>query len=509
MDTYDYLMSGFAVATRPDNLLYCFIGCLWGTIVGVLPGLGPLAGLTLLLPLTYKLEPASAVIMLSGIFYGAMYGGSTTSILLRIPGEAASIMTCIDGHAMAKQGRAGPALVVAGIGSFIGGTVSIIGLMLFAPPLAQLMLKVGPAAEFALMAMALLVMGFVSSGPPVKTLMMIVLGLLIATIGLDPLSGFPRFTFGHIELSDGLSFVAMALGLFGISEILLNLEDLRKVEPIRPTFASLIPRAADLRASAPAIARGTVVGFVFGFVPGISHVVSTFVSYALEKKLSRHPEEFGRGAIAGVAGPETANNATTGSAMIPLLVLGIPAIPATAILLSALMIHGVNPGPQLVSEHPQVFWGLIASMYIGNLMLLALNLPLVGLFVNLLRIPYAWLAPSVLLICIVGIYSVNANAAEIGIMAAFGLIGYVLRKFEFDCAPLLLAVVIGDRMEVALRRALIISEGNWAALAQDAFSRIFLSAIVVLVLLQCIAWWLGLRRRDLIEPVPTTEEHRP
>ncbi len=497
MDTFDYLMKGFAVAIRPDNLLYCFVGCLWGTIVGILPGLGPMAGLTLLLPLTFKLEPASAVIMLSGIFYGAMYGGSTTSILLRIPGEAASIMTCIDGNAMARQGRAGPALVVAGVGSFVGGTVSVIGLTLFAPPLAQLMLKVGPASEFALMALALVVMGFISSGPPVKTLTMIVLGLIIATIGLDPLSGFPRFTFGRIELSDGLSFVAMALGLFGVSEILLNLENLLNVKPIHPTFASLIPRVADLRASAPAIARGTVIGFVFGFVPGISHVVSTFASYALERKLSSHPETFGHGAIAGVAGPETANNATTGSAMIPLLVLGIPAIPATAILLSALMIHGVNPGPQLVNEHPQVFWGLIASMYIGNVMLLALNLPLVGLFVNLLRIPYAWLAPSVLLICVVGIYSVNANSTEIGVMAVFGLIGYVLRKLEFDCAPLLLAVVVGDRMEVSLRRALIISDGSWTALLQGAFSKVFLGAILLLIVLQGIAWWLGLRRKDL------------
>jgi putative tricarboxylic transport membrane protein len=501
MEAYEHLVTGFATALTPANLFYCFIGCLWGTIVGILPGLGPLAGLTLLLPLTYKLDPAGAVIMLSGIFYGAMYGGSTTSILLRIPGEAASIMTCIDGHEMAKRGRAGPALVVAGVGSFVGGTVSVVGLMLFAPPLAQLMLKVGPAAEFALMALALLVMGFVSSGPVAKTIAMMALGLAIATIGLDPIVGFPRFTFGQIQLTEGLSFVAMALGLFGVSEILLNLEDIVKVKPIRPTFASLVPRTADMRASAPAIARGTVIGFVFGFVPGISHVVSTFVSYAVERKLARNPQEFGQGAIAGVAGPETANNATTGSAMIPLLVLGIPAIPATAILLSALMIHGVNPGPQLVVDHPQVFWGLIASMYIGNLVLLVLNIPLVGLFVNLLRVPYMYLAPTVLLVCVVGIYSVKANSAEILIMAVFGLIGYGLRKFGFDCAPLLLATVIGDRMEVSLRRALIISEGNWAPLVQDAFSRIFLGAIVLLAVLQGLAWWLGFRKKDMDGPV--------
>ena len=497
METLGYLSAGFAIAFRPDNLLFCLIGCVWGTVVGMLPGLGPLAGLTLLLPITYHLEPASAVIMLAGIFYGAMYGGSTTSILLRIPGEAASVITCIDGYEMAKQGRAGPALVVAGVGSFIGGTVSVIGLMLFAPPLANLMLQVGPAAEFALMVLALLVMGFVSSGPVLKTLAMVLLGLFIATIGLDPITAYPRFTFGSMQFSEGISFVAMALGLFGVSEILLNFENIASVKPISPTFASLVPKMSDLRASAAPIGRGTIIGFLFGFIPGISHVISTFVSYAVEKKLSRHPEEFGHGAIAGVAGPETVNNATTGSCMIPLLVLGIPAIPATAILLSAMMVHGVQPGPQLIASHPGVFWGLIASMYIGNLMLLILNLPFVGIFINLLRIPYAYLAPTVLLVCVVGIYSVKANSLEIFIMAAFGLLGYVLRKLDFDCAPLLLAVVLGDRMEVSFRRALIITDGDYWALAQSAISKVFLGAIVLLVALQAVAWLLGFRKKAL------------
>ncbi|HEV8553311.1 MAG TPA: tripartite tricarboxylate transporter permease [Casimicrobiaceae bacterium] len=493
----EFLANGFAVALTPQHLLYCFIGVLWGTVVGVLPGLGPLAGLTLLLPLTFKLDPAGALIMLAGIFYGAMYGGSTTSILLRIPGEAASVMTCIDGHEMAKQGRAGPALVVAAAGSFIGGTVSVVGLMLFAPSLAKAMLQVGPAAEFALMALALIVMSFVSSGPPLKTIAMILLGLIVATIGLDPITAYPRFTFGSMQFAEGISFVAMALGLFGISEILLNMEDIVKVKPISPTLRSLVPRWTDMRDSAPAIGRGTVIGFLFGFIPGISHVISTFVSYAVEKRISRHPETFGHGAIAGVAGPETANNATTGSAMVPLLVLGIPAIPATAILLSAMMIHGIQPGPQLVSEHPEVFWGLIASMYVGNLMLLVLNLPLVGLFVNLLRIPYAYLAPGVLLICVIGIYSVNANAHEILIMAVFGLLGYVLRKFKFDVAPLLLAVVLGDRIELSLRRALIISEGDYWALLQGAASRVIVGAALLLLVLQSIAWALGFRKKML------------
>jgi len=491
----EYLYAGFAVALRPDNLLYCLVGCVWGTVVGMLPGLGPLAGLTLLLPLTYTLEPTSAIIMLAGIFYGAMYGGSTTSILLRIPGEAASVVTCIDGYEMARRGRAGPALVVAGVGSFVGGTISVIGLMLFAPALASVMLTVGPAAEFSLMLFALLVMSLISSGSVLKTIAMILLGLAIATIGLDQISAYPRFTFGLIGLSDGIDFVSMALGLFGVSEILLNLEKIASVKPIRPTMRSLLPRWSDMREAAPAVGRGSVIGFLFGFIPGISHVISTFVSYAVEKRISKHPEQFGQGAIAGVAGPETANNATTGSSMIPLLVLGIPAIPATAILLSALMIHGVQPGPELITKHPEIFWGLIASMYIGNVVLLILNLPLVGVFIHLLRTPYAYLAPTVLLVCVVGIYSVNSNPNEILVMVAFGLLGYLLRKLKFDPAPLLLAVVLGDRMEISLRRALIISDGDYWGLLSGGASKVFVTAVVFLILLQGFAWAMGYRKK--------------
>ena len=498
MDTLQQLGYGFAIALRPENLFFCVLGCVWGTVVGVLPGLGPLAGLALLLPLTYKLDPASAIIMLAGIFYGAMYGGSITSILVRIPGEAASIVTCLDGYEMARNGRAGPALVIAAVGSWVGGTFSIIGLMLFAPPLAAMMLQVGPAAEFGLMLLALLVLSFISTGPPLKAVAMILVGLAIAMVGIDPLTAYPRYTLGSLAFGEGISFIAIALGLFGVSEILLNLEDLSKVKVIKPTFRSLTPRAADLRAAAPAIGRGTIIGFMFGFVPGISHVVSTFASYALEKRLAKNPEEFGTGRIEGVAGPETANNATTGSAMVPLLVLGIPAIPATAILLSALMIHGVQPGPQLVTEHPDVFWGLIASMYVGNVVLLILNVPMVGIFVNLLRIPYFYLAPLVLLVCIIGIYSVNANATEILIMTVFGAIGYVLRKAKYDPAPLLLAIVLGDRMEISLRRALMISNGDWWILIQGAASKILLGAFVLLVLLQSSAWLLGVRRKALV-----------
>ena len=500
MGALEQLAGGFAVAFTWKNLFYCLVGCAWGTMVGVLPGLGPLAGMTLLLPLTFSLDPAAAVIMLAGIFYGAMYGGSTTSILVRIPGEAASVVTCIDGYEMARKGRAGPALMIAAVGSFIGGSLSIVGLMMFAPPLANAMLRVGPAAEFVLMVLALLVISFVSSGPPIKTLAMVLLGLALATVGLDALTAWPRFTFGHLELVDGISFVALAIGLFGVSEILLNLERRADLKAIRPRLRDLFPRGSDLREAAPAIGRGSLIGFAFGVIPGVSHIISTFVAYAVEKRFSKTPEAFGTGAIAGVAGPETANNATTGSSMIPLLVLGIPSIPATAILLSALLIHGVQPGPLLLTDHPDVFWGLIASMYIGNLILLVLNLPLVGLFVNLLRVPYVYLAPAVLLVSVVGVYSVKGSALDIWIMAAAGGVGYVLRKFEFDVAPLLLALVLGERIEVSFRRALTISDGDYAIFFQGAAARVFIAALTLLAVLQAAAWALGYRRRLAAPP---------
>jgi putative tricarboxylic transport membrane protein len=500
MEVLGYLAQGFAVALTPQNLFYCLVGCLWGTVVGVLPGLGPLAGMSLLLPLTFRLDPASAIIMLAGIFYGAMYGGSTTSILVRIPGEAASVVTCIDGYEMARKGRAGPALMIAAVGSFIGGSLSILGLIVFAPPLAEAMLTVGPAAEFILMLLALGVVTLVSSGSAAKTFAMVLLGLLLATVGFDALTGTPRFTFGRPELLEGFSFVAVAIGLFGISEILLSLEKVTEMKALKPKLRELVPRGADLRQSAGPIARGSLIGFLFGIVPGVSHIISTFVSYVVEKKISKQPEEFGHGAIAGVAGPETANNATTGSSMIPLLVLGIPAIPSTAILLSALTVHGVQPGPLLMSEHPEVFWGLIASMYVGNLILLALNLPFVGVFVNLLRIPYGWLAPIVLLVSIVGVYSVKANEFDLYVMAGFGVLGYVLRKFAFDVAPLLLALVLGDRMEIGFRRALTISDGDYSIFFAGPAARVFLAAFGILLSLQLAAWAFGYRKASAGEP---------
>jgi putative tricarboxylic transport membrane protein len=495
MDSFGYLIDGFAVALTGRNLLLCFVGCLWGTAVGVLPGLGPLAGMALLLPLTFKLDPAGAVIMLAGIFNGAMYGGSTTSILMRIPGEAASVVTCLDGYEMAKKGRAGAALTIAALGSFVGGTISIVGLMAIGPLLANAMLAVGPAAEFVLMLTALIVVSAVSNSPPIKTLIMIVAGLALGMVGLDPLTAWPRFTFGSLDLTDGVNFVALSIGLFGVSEILLTLDEKIPVVPKAPRLRDMPPTMAEIREATPAVLRGSVIGFLFGLVPGVSHIISTFVSYAVEKKISKTPEAFGHGAVAGVAGPETANNATTGASMIPLMVLGIPAIPATAILLSALLIHGVQPGPLMMSEHPQVFWGLIASLYLGNVILVVLNLPLVSIFVTLLRTPMGILAPMVLTVCLIGVYSVKASPLDLVVVAIAGVVGYLLRKFAYDVAPLLLAFVLGDRLELSFRRALTISDGDYLIFFQGPAVRVFLAVLVVVGGLQLAAILLGYRTR--------------
>jgi putative tricarboxylic transport membrane protein len=460
MDALGHLLNGLAIAVQPKYLVFCFIGCFWGSIVGVLPGLGPLAGMALLLPLTYTLDPTGALIMLSGIFYGAMYGGSTTSILMRIPGEAASVVTCIDGYEMAKKGRAGAALTIAAAGSFVGGVLSVIGLMLLAPSVADAMLAIGPSAEFTILVIALIISMFAATGPILKTLAMVALGLCLAMVGLDPLTATPRFTFGSLELADGFNFAAIAIGLFGVSEILLSFGQSIKDRPQAPAMRDMLPTKKEWKDSFMPMLRGSGIGFLFGIVPGVGHIVSTFASYAVEKGLSKTPEEFGKGAVAGVAGPETANNATTGAAMIPLLVLGIPAIPVTAVLLSALTVHGIQPGPMLIAQNPQIFWGLIASMLIGNLMLVVLNVPLVGLFVSMLRLPYGYLAPMVLLICIIGVFSVKASSFDLGIMLVSGLVGYALRRGGYDIAPLLLAFVLGDRIEINFRRALTISDGD-------------------------------------------------
>jgi putative tricarboxylic transport membrane protein len=482
VDTLQSLLYGFSVSLTPMNLLYCALGVVLGTIVGVLPGIGPLGGITILLPITFGMEPVSAIIMLAGIYYGAMYGGSTTSILVNIPGEAASVVTCFDGYQMARKGRAGPALSIAAAGSYIAGTLSVLGLMLLAPVLARLALKFGPPEQFSLMVLGLVILAYMGTGSVLKALMMIVLGLTIAMVGLDHLSGFARFTHGRADLGDGVSFLAVAMGLFGVAEILTNVEKTVVREVIKPRLATLLPTREDWRRSAGPILRGSGVGFVIGILPGAAHIISTFVSYAIEKRLSRQPEAFGSGRIEGVAGPESANNAATGGAMIPFLALGIPSAPATATMMVALLIHGVKPGPVLMEQHPQVFWGLIASMYVGNLMLLILNLPLVGLFINLLRVPQQFLFPGILLVCFVGVYSVNLSATDLWIMAIAGTAGYLLRKAAFDPAPIVLAMVLGPMMEQALRQGLMMSRGEFGIFLSRPISAAML-AVATLVLL--------------------------
>ena len=449
-----------------------------------------------MLPLTFKLDPTTGIILLSATFCGTMFGGSTTSILLNIPGEVASIVTCLDGHQMARKGRAGPALVIVGLGSFVGGTVSIVALMLFAPPLARIMLKIGPAEEFSLLILSLLIMSYVSAASTLKTMAMILLGMLIATVGLDRFTGYERFTFGYVMFIDGIGIVAIAIGMFGISEIMMNAENIVKVKVIKPTFKSLIPRWKDIKDSTLPTIRGTGIGAVCGFIPGIPHIVSTFISYAVEKKISKHPEEFGTGRIEGVAGPETANNATTGTSLVPLLVLGIPAIPATALFITALLVHGISPGPRFIIEHPQMFWGVVASLYLGNLMLLMLNVPLVGIFVNILRVPYLYLMPSILVICICGVYGVDLKSIDILVMAISGAIGYLLRKFQFDLGSLIIAIVLGNKIEMSFRVALAISEGSYGIFFRSSTSKIFVVAVLVLVLVQIIVWALRFRIRD-------------
>jgi putative tricarboxylic transport membrane protein len=495
VDTLQSLLYGFSVSLTPMNLLYCALGVLLGTLVGVLPGVGPLGGITLLLPTTFGMEPISAIIMLAGIYYGAMYGGSTTSILVNIPGEAASVVTCFDGYQMARQGRAGPALAIAAIGSYIAGTLSVLGLMFLAPVLAGIALQFGPPEQFSLMVLGLIILAYMGTGSVLKALLMIVLGLTLAMVGIDHLSGFTRFTHGRVELGDGISFLAVAMGLFGIAEILINLEQTVVPEVIKPKLATLLPSREDCKRSLGPIVRGSGVGFLIGILPGAAHIISTFVSYAMEKRLSRYPEKFGTGQIEGVAGPEAANNAATGGAMIPFLGLGIPSTAATATMMVALLIHGVKPGPLLMEQHPEVFWGLVGSMYIGNTMLLILNLPLVGLFVNLLRVPYHFLFPAILLICFVGVYSVNLSGTDLWIMAIFGVVGYGLRKLAFDPSPIVLALVLGPMMEQALRQALIMSRGEFGVFLSRPIAAGMLAAAALLLLFHLYEVLRRVRRR--------------
>lgn len=485
------LASGFAVALSPWNIAYAGFGAVLGTAIGVLPGLGPPATIAMLLPLTYGMEPVSAVIMLAGIFYGAMYGGSTTSILLNIPGEAGSVVTCLDGYRMTRSGRAGAALGIAAIGSFIAGTLGVLGLSLISPILADFALRFGPAEYFSLVLLGLTMAVYLSGGSALKGLVMTVLGLLLGTVGLDPVLGAERFTFGLPQLTDGLDFVVVAMGLFGIAEVLSNLEAPEQPVVLKTGIKSILPTREDWKRAWAPIARGSFFGFFIGILPGGGAIISSFVSYAVEKRISKHPEQFGHGAIEGVAAPEAANNAASVSSFIPLLTLGIPGNASIAMILVALMIHGIRPGPQLIAEHPDIFWGAVASMYLGNVMLLALNLPLVGLWVKLLRVPYSLLALIVVVICVVGAYSVNNSTFDVGIMIGFGIFGYLLRKTGFPAAPLVLAMILGPILERSLQQAMISSAGDPLIFIQHPMSAALLGAAALVALTPLISLMRG------------------
>ena len=483
------LVLGFSTAVTLQNLTYCFIGVFIGTLVGVLPGIGPLAAIAMLLPATFNLPPVGALIMLSGIYYGTQYGGSTTSILVNLPGESASVVTCIDGHQMAKQGRAGPALAIAAIGSFFAGTVGTILIALFGPPLAEMALKFGAPEYFSLMVMGLLAASVLGSGSFLKAIAMIFLGLLIGIVGTDVNSGMSRFTFGASGLADGLSFVVVAMGLFGFAEILSNLEKGQEAATrslLSAKIEHLYPTWKDMKLSMGPIMRGTAIGAFFGTLPGAGPTISAFLSYALEKKIARHPEEFGTGAIQGVAGPESANNAAAQCAFIPTLTLGIPGSGTMALMLGALTIQGIAPGPQVMTQRPELFWGLIASMWIGNALLVVLNLPLIGLWVKVLQVPYRYLFPSILSFMAIGVYSVNNLDLDIYMTIVFGVLGYVFMKLKCEPAPLILAFVLGPLMEENLRRALLISRGDPTVFMTRPISAGFLIASVLLLIIMIL-----------------------
>jgi putative tricarboxylic transport membrane protein len=462
MDVIQNLFQGFSTGLQPVNLLFCFLGVLIGTLVGVLPGLGPMGAIAILLPATFHMPPVTAMIMLAGIYYGSMYGGSTTSILVNIPGEAASVVTCLDGHEMAKQGRAGAALGMAAFGSFIAGTLGLIGLMLFAAPLSRFGLTFGPPEYFGVILLGLVLVVYLSHGSIIRSLIMAGVGLILSCVGIDRISGSSRMTFDMLELWNGIDMVSLGMGLFGISEILITLEESVNPEILKTKIKNLLPTLSDWRQSRGPIFRGSLLGFFLGILPGGGAVIGSFLSYGMEKRLSKTPERFGKGAIEGLAGPESANNAATSGAFVPFLTLGIPPNVVMALFFGALLIHGIRPGPFLISNHPELFWGLISSMYIGNVMLLILNLPLIPLWVQVLKVPYRILFPLILLLCIIGSFSVNNSGFDVLVMVIFGVVGYLFRKFGYECAPLILAFVLGPLLELNFRQALLGSQGSFS-----------------------------------------------
>jgi putative tricarboxylic transport membrane protein len=499
MGPLEGLAYGFAVALTPANLFACFVGVLIGTIVGVLPGIGPVGAMALLLPSTFALSPTTALIMLAGIYYGSMYGGSTTSILVNVPGEAGSVVTAIDGYQMARAGRAGAALAVAAVGSFVAGSLGVVGIVLFAAWLADVALQFGPPEYFALSVTGLAVLSRLSGGSVLVSFVMVGLGLAIGTVGMEPISGYRRFTFGSVQLAQGLELVPIIMGLYGVAEVLTLAEaGLRRSQIVNVRLREMFPTREEWRRSAWPIGRGSLLGFLTGLVPGPATVLATFIAYTVERRVSKTPERFGTGAIEGVAGPEAANNGATAGAMVPLLSLGIPFSPATAVLLGALVIHGIQPGPLLMTNQPAVFWGVVASMYIGNFLLLILNLPLVGVFVSILRAPRHVLSTLVLLLCLVGAFSLSNSLLDLWVLVGMGLLGYAFRKLAIDPAPLIIAVVLGPVMEKTLRQTLFMAHGDWRLLVFRPLSlALFVIGALVLVGPPLAA---ALRRRAAVAP---------
>ncbi|MDO8280019.1 MAG: tripartite tricarboxylate transporter permease [Burkholderiaceae bacterium] len=486
MELFSHLAMGFGVAFTPLNLLYAFIGCLLGTLIGVLPGIGPVATISMLLPATYALPPVAALIMLAGIYYGAAYGGSTTAILVNLPGESSSVVTVIEGYQMARNGRAGPALAAAGLGSFFAGTVATLILAAFAPPLTELAFKFGPSEYFSLMVLGLIGAVVLASGSLLKAVAMIILGLLMGLVGTDVNSGVARFSFDVPELTDGLGIVALAMGIFGYGEIIANLA---LPEGDREVYTSKVhglwPTLQDFKDMVPAVLRGTTVGSALGILPGGGAMLSSFASYAIEKKMRMRPGEvpFGKGNIRGVAGPESANNAGSQTSFIPLLTLGIPPNAVMALMVGAMTIHNIQPGPQVMTSNPELFWGLIASMWLGNAMLIILNLPLIGIWIKLLTVPYHYLYPAIVLFCAIGVYTTNNNTWDIWMVGAFGFIGYVFQKLGAEPAPLLLGFILGPMMEENLRRALLLSRGDWSVFVTRPLSMwLLITAVVMLAI---------------------------
>jgi TctA family transporter len=483
MELFANLGLGFSVALSFQNLFYCFMGVILGTLIGVLPGIGPVATIAMLLPVTFTLQPISALIMLAGIYYGAQYGGSTTAILVNLPGESASVVTCIDGYQLARKGRAGAALGVSALGSFFAGCVATIIIALFAPPLAEVALKFGPAEYFSLMVLGLIAATVLASGSLIKAIAMVILGLLLGLVGTDVNSGVARFAFGVSELSDGIGFVSVAMGVFGFAEIIGNLEQKGTREVFTKKVTGLLPTWQDIKDCTPSVLRGTALGSFLGILPGGGALLASFAAYTLEKKVSKNSANFGKGAIQGVAAPESANNAGAQTSFIPLLTLGIPSNPVMALMIGAMMIQGIAPGPQVMTERPQLFWGMIASMWVGNLMLVVLNLPLIGMWIKLLTIPYRMLYPAILLFCCVGVYSLSNSPFDVMQTAVFGVVGYIWVKLECEPAPLILGFILGPLMEENLRRAMLLSRGDPLVFFQRPISLTMLIIAALLLLI--------------------------